>query len=161
MTPFDLMGSARSKPKYVVNFRSLSPCKPMLTVNPASAILCVDDEVMILDSLREQLHRRFGDHYLYEVAESVKEAWLVIEDLHASGIRLLVIVSDWLMPEVRGDEFLVQVHQRFPDILSIMLTGQADATAIERTRVEANLYACLRKPWQEEELINLVDKALG
>jgi DNA-binding NtrC family response regulator len=133
----------------------------MLTANPTSAILCVDDEVMILDSLREQLHRRFGDRYLYEVAESVKEAWWIIEDLHANGIRLLVIVSDWLMPEVRGDEFLVQVYQRFPDILTIMLTGQADSTAIERARVEANLYACLRKPWQEEELINLVDKALG
>jgi DNA-binding NtrC family response regulator len=133
----------------------------MLTTNHTSAILCVDDEVMILDSLREQLQRRFGDHYLYEVAESVKEAWWVIEDLQASGIRLLVIVSDWLMPDVRGDEFLVQVHQRFPNILTIMLTGQADAAAIERAKVEANLYACLHKPWQEEELINLVNQALG
>jgi DNA-binding NtrC family response regulator len=133
----------------------------MQPANPTSAILCVDDEVMILDSLREQLHRQFGDNYLYEVAESVKEAWFIIEDLHSSGIRLLVIVSDWLMPDVRGDEFLVQVHQRFPDILAIMLTGQADADALERVRVEANLYACLRKPWQEEELINLVNRALG
>jgi DNA-binding NtrC family response regulator len=133
----------------------------MLTTNHTSAILCVDDEVMILDSLREQLQRRFGDQYLYEVAESVKEAWWVIEDLQASGIRLLVIVSDWLMPDVRGDEFLVQVHQRFPNILTIMLTGQADAAAIERAKVEANLYACLHKPWQEEELINLVNQALG
>jgi DNA-binding NtrC family response regulator len=133
----------------------------MLTANPTSAILCVDDEVMILDSLREQLQRRFGDAYLYEVAENVKEAWWVIEDLYASDVRLLVIVSDWLMPDVRGDEFLVEVYQRFPSILTIMLTGQADTAAIERATKEANLYACLRKPWQEEELINLVNKALG
>jgi DNA-binding NtrC family response regulator len=132
----------------------------MQTLNPPSAILCVDDEVIILDSLREQLQRRFGDHYLYEVAESVKEAWLVIEDLYESDVRVLVIVSDWLMPEIRGDEFLIQVHKRFPSILTIMLTGQADATAIERAKSEANLYACLHKPWQEEELTNLVKQAL-
>lgn len=133
----------------------------MLNAQPASAILCVDDEVIILDSLREQLQRRLGDDYLYEVAESVKEAWWVIEDLYASGVRLLVIVSDWLMPDVKGDKFLVEVHQRFPDIVTIMLTGQADDSAVAYARAEANLYACLRKPWQEEELISLVNSVLG
>jgi CheY-like chemotaxis protein len=125
-----------------------------------SAILCVDDEQMILESLREQLQRHFGDRYLYEVAEGVNEAWQVIEELYDEGIRLLVIVSDWLMPEVKGDEFLIAVHQRYPDIVTVMLTGQADEAAIERVRAEANLYACLRKPWTETELVQLITTAL-
>ncbi|MGL5804818.1 MAG: response regulator, partial [Xenococcaceae cyanobacterium] len=40
-----------------------------------SAILCVDDEPFVLESIKEQLKRRFGDRYIYEVAESVDEAW--------------------------------------------------------------------------------------
>jgi CheY-like chemotaxis protein len=124
------------------------------------AILCVDDEVIILESLKEQLQRRFGDRYVYEIAEGVNEAWDVIEELYNDGIRILMIVSDWLMPEVKGDEFLIAVHERYPDTITVMLTGQADETALERARREANLYACLRKPWTEEDLVEIVSTAL-
>jgi DNA-binding NtrC family response regulator len=125
-----------------------------------SAILCVDDEVMILESLREQLQRHFGDRYFYEVAEGVDEAWQVIGELYDEGIRILVIVSDWLMPGVKGDEFLIAVHNRYPDIVTVMLTGQADEAAVERVKAEANLYACLRKPWTEEDLVQIIETAL-
>lgn len=125
-----------------------------------SAILCVDDETMILESLKEQLRRRFGMRYLYETAESADEAWEVIDDLCADGIDLLIIVSDWLMPGIKGDEFLAQVHKRYPKIITMMLTGQADEAAIERARRDANLFACFHKPWSEDELIQAVATAL-
>jgi hypothetical protein len=41
-----------------------------------------------------------------------------------------------------------------------MLTGQADEAAIERVRVDANLCACLRKPWAKEELVQIIETAL-
>jgi CheY-like chemotaxis protein len=127
----------------------------------ASAILCVDDEPLILDSLKEQLKRSFRDRYVYEVAESASEAWEIIQDLCSSNINVLLIVSDWLMPGMKGDEFLAQVHQRFPNIVTIMLTGQADEAAVERAKNEANLYACVSKPWTEEELTKIITSALG
>jgi CheY-like chemotaxis protein len=111
-----------------------------------SAILCVDDEVVILDSLKEQLKRKFGDRFIYEVAESASEAWEVIEELQQDEIQVIAIVSDWLMPGIKGDEFLIQIHQRFPKLITVMLTGQADEEAIERAREHANLHACLHKP---------------
>jgi CheY-like chemotaxis protein len=126
--------------------------------NPA--ILCVDDEVIILESLKEQLQRHFGDQLIYELAEGVDEAWSIIHELYTEGVQLLVIVSDWLMPGVKGDEFLVAVHQRYPSIVTVMLTGQAEESAIERVRKEANLFACLRKPWSEAELVELIETAL-
>lgn len=125
-----------------------------------SAILCVDDEPFVLESIKEQLKRRFGDRYVYEVAESVDEAWEVIEELQDSQIKVLVIVSDWLMPGIKGDEFLIKVHQRFQDVVTVMLTGQADESAIERAKREGNLYACLHKPWKEEELTEVISSAL-
>lgn len=124
------------------------------------AILCVDDELLILNTLKEQLLRRFGARYLYETASSALEAWEVIEELCTDGIEVLIIVSDWLMPGVRGDEFLAQVHLRHPKIVTVMLTGQADDASIERARRDANLHACLHKPWCENELAQVIESAL-
>ncbi|AFY46704.1 response regulator with CheY-like receiver, AAA-type ATPase, and DNA-binding domains [Nostoc sp. PCC 7524] len=126
-----------------------------------AAILCVDDEASILKALKEQLKRLFGNQYVYEVAQSAEEAWIVIDELEEEEIKILIIVSDWLMPNVRGDEFLTQVHERFPDVITVMLTGQADEAAIERARQQANLYACIRKPWAEEELQQVINTALN
>ena len=126
-----------------------------------AAILCVDDEVSILRVLKEQLKRLFGRQYVYEFAQSAEEAWQVIDELEQEQIKILIIVSDWLMPNVRGDEFLAQVHRRFPEMVTVMLTGQVDEAAIERARLEANLYACIYKPWTEEELQQVIEMALS
>jgi CheY-like chemotaxis protein len=113
----------------------------------AQAILCVDDERIVLLSLRDQINKHFGNHYRYEVAESADEAWEVIEELCQDDIKLLLIVSDWLMPGMRGDEFLIAVQQRFPGI-------------IERARQEAKLHAYIAKPWTEENLIQVIQSGL-
>jgi CheY-like chemotaxis protein len=126
-----------------------------------SAIICVDDEVVILDSLKKQLKRKFGNQFIYEVAESAEEAWEIIEELNADDIDIIAIVSDWLMPGTKGDEFLIQIHQRFPEIVKVMLTGQADESAIERAQQEANLHACLYKPWTESELTQIITTAIN
>ena len=120
------------------------------------AILCVDDEKIILDSLKAQLKRNLRRRYLYEFAESAEEAWEVIEELQEDEVDILIIVSDWLMPGMKGDEFLIKVHQLFPKIIKVILTGQADEQAILRAKQLANLHSCLYKPWKEEELIKIM-----
>jgi CheY-like chemotaxis protein len=127
---------------------------------PKLAILCVDDEAIILNSLVRQLQTAFDDAYLYETAESADEALEIIEELQSEGTALLVIVSDWLMPGAKGDEFLIEVHQRFPGVVKIMLTGQADPDAVERAKDQANLHTCLEKPWQAQDLIQAIQSAL-
>ncbi|UKN02064.1 response regulator [Paracrocinitomix mangrovi] len=119
-------------------------------------ILCLDDERTILTSLKGQLKRNFGSEYGYEFAESPDEALDLIEELVDEDIEILLIVSDWLMPEMKGDEFLIKVHEKFPKIVKVMLTGQADNEAVARAEKEANLYKCLQKPWTEEELITTI-----
>ncbi len=126
----------------------------------SQAILCVDDERIILTSLRDQLSEHFGDRYRYEFAESPEEAWEIIEELAEDTVELLVIVSDWLMPGVRGDEFLIELHQRFPKVIKVMLTGQADEAAIDRAKTEADLYCALSKPWEKETLMGALEMVL-
>jgi len=47
-----------------------------------AVILCVDDEVVILNSVKKQLKKAFGDTYSYEIAESADEALEIIEELN-------------------------------------------------------------------------------
>jgi len=126
-----------------------------------AVILCVDDEIGVLNSLKIQLKNEFSDAYLYEAAESADEALELIEELQEDEVDVLVIVSDWLMPGIKGDEFLIQVHKKFPNIVKILLTGQAEEAAIKRAIEEANLHKCLHKPWESQELIKTIKTGLG
>lgn len=125
-----------------------------------TAILCVDDERMILQSLELQLSEHFRHKHLLEFAESAEEGLEILESLHENGIKVLAIVSDWLMPGMKGDEFLIAAHKQFPYIIKIMLTGFADEKSLDKVRREAGLYTCIRKPWTSEELIRVLDTSL-
>ncbi len=123
-------------------------------------ILCVDDESMVLTSLKAQLREKYGAQYLMETADNALEAMEVIEELAEDGHQILVVVSDWLMPGMKGDEFLILVHERYPEVVKVMLTGQADQEALDRARQYANLHACIYKPWNANELFAAIQTGL-
>jgi DNA-binding NtrC family response regulator len=125
-----------------------------------NVILCVDDEKIILNSLKVQLKEAFGNSYSYETAENAVDAEEIIDELIENDCKIVVIVSDWLMPGTKGDEFLVKIHKKYPQIVKIMLTGHASPDAIERAVNEAHLHKCLTKPWSEQELIQTVKEGL-
>ena len=125
-----------------------------------TAILCVDDEPVILQSMEMQLRECFGAVHILEFAETAEEALEVLSDLSQQQVKVLAIVSDWLMPGMKGDEFLIEVHRRFPEVVKIMLTGHADQEAIQRVRHRANLYECIHKPWNAKELLDILQRAL-
>ena len=114
-----------------------------MTSAPKPVIICVDDESSVLESLKIQLRNAFANSYSYEMAESADEALELIAELQQHQSVVLVIVSDWLMPGIKGDELLIKIHQQFPHTVKVMLTGQANEEAIQRAINEADLYACL------------------
>lgn len=124
-------------------------------------ILCVDDEQVVLKSLESQLNREFGGQYHIELAEGGVEALELLDELSEDEYTTLVIISDWLMPEMKGDEFLITAYRKFPHVLTLMLTGQADQDAVERTRSEANLYRLINKPWDATDLIDAIRAGLA
>jgi len=124
------------------------------------AILLVDDEPMVLESLAEDLLRNFGQDYQIEAAESGEEALEVVEELQGEGIEIAVVISDQVMPGLKGDELLSQIHLQYPNILKIMLTGQAGVDAVGNAVNSANLYRYLAKPWNAIDLNLTVKEAL-
>ncbi|MEG3836522.1 MULTISPECIES: response regulator [unclassified Microcoleus] len=123
-------------------------------------IICVDDEPDILNTLKMQLKNEFKNDYFYELAESGDEALDLLEEFQEKA-QVIVVVSDWLMPGIKGDELLIKVHQKYPTIIKVMLTGQAEVSAVQRAVEEADLYCCLYKPWQSKDLIEIIKSGLA
>ncbi|PLY10572.1 MAG: hypothetical protein C0626_04915 [Arcobacter sp.] len=125
-----------------------------------SAILCVDDEDIILRSLSQDLSRQFKD-YTIELAQNAEDALEILDELSSEGVKVLVIVSDWLMPGMKGDEFLIEAHKKFPKVIKILLTGQADEKAIKNAQLNADLKCTFSKPWESSELVSKIKEEIG
>ncbi len=125
------------------------------------AILCVDDEPIILLSLVRELKRTFGGELEYEQAMNAEAALRTIEDLEAEGVRVILIISDWLMPGIKGDEFLEIVHERYPGIRAIMITGNASADDRAGFGRLESLVAVFTKPWDRAKLAEAIRGVLA
>lgn len=114
--------------------------------------LLVDDEKTVLDALRSQIRDLGGRGVRCETAEHVEEAWEVLEELLEDQETIILVVSDWLMPGTRGDAFLADVRIRFPGVIRVMLTGQADPEALHRVESDGIAHLLLTKPWQLSDI---------
>jgi len=123
-------------------------------------IFCVDDEKIVLNGLKTELKDAFGDKYIIETAENAMEALDTIDDLIASGYEIPVIISDYAMPMVKGDELLSKVHEKSPNTLKILLTGQATVEGVTNSINNADLYHYISKPWETNDLILTIEQAL-
>ena len=125
-----------------------------------TAIICVDDEEIVLSSLGKQLKRNFGKNYDIELFSTPQEALFVCAELEAGGISVALVISDQKMPGMSGDEFLIRLHAAYPKIVKILLTGQADADSVGNVVNAAGLFRYIAKPWHETNLILTVKEAL-
>ena len=124
-----------------------------------TAILCVDDEAIILMSLIQELKKNLGNRYIYEGALNAEKAFDILQDLKDDGIPVVLIISDWLMPGMKGDVFLIKVRKMYPSVKTIMITGMADDEAKRKVQSEAGVCAILDKPWNKNALMEAVNKA--
>jgi len=124
------------------------------------AIICVDDEDIILEALKDQLGPFFENQYLIETSTTAEEALDIYDELIEAGYEVPVVISDYLMPGMRGDEFLIKVHEKNPNTLKILLTGHANIEGIANAINKANLYRYIPKPWDRDDLILTVREAV-
>jgi signal transduction histidine kinase len=123
-------------------------------------ILCVDDDPILIEALKQQLRLPFGNEYQIEIAESGSEALDIIEELLEEGIEIPLVISDQMMPSMKGDELLKQIHLILPKTLKILMTGYADANVVGNTVNEVNLYHYIAKPWEPADFNLTVTKAI-
>ncbi|MCP4397536.1 MAG: hybrid sensor histidine kinase/response regulator [bacterium] len=115
-------------------------------------IVCVDDQPAILDSLLAQLERAVGDRCEIEIAESADEALELLESLRRHGEIIEMLISDEIMPGIKGAQLLQIVNTRFPGVMKVMLTGQAGLDSVAYAINNANLDKYFTKPWEYRDL---------
>jgi two-component system sensor histidine kinase/response regulator len=123
-------------------------------------IICVDDEIIVLDALKEQLQNEFRDDLLIEVAESGDEALEIFDELIEDGYEVPVILADFIMPQMKGDDLLATIHEKDSNTKKIMLTGQATIEGVGNAVNKANLYRYISKPWDKADLILTIQEAI-
>jgi two-component system sensor histidine kinase/response regulator len=123
-------------------------------------VLCIDDESIVLDSLKEQIQKGFKGEIAVEVAESGDEALEIFDELIQEGLEVPVVIADFIMPGMKGDLLLEKIHSIKPAAKKILLTGQASIEGVGNAINKANLYRFISKPWERDDLILTIKEAI-
>lgn len=115
-------------------------------------ILFVDDEPEILEGLQAMLYSMRGEWELSFVG-SAAEALELLQRAPQD-----VVVTDMRMPGMDGAQLLLEVQQRTPETVRIILSGYSDQESVLRTVKLAHRY--LSKPCPPEEMKQAIRKAL-
>ncbi|MBT3602619.1 MAG: response regulator [Candidatus Latescibacteria bacterium] len=115
-------------------------------------IICVDDQREVLAVLQNDLS---GLPFELEVCESADEALEVMDDLDGAGAHVALIISDQVMPERNGVNFLAEVRadDRFTHTKKLLLTGLATHDDAIRAINESNIDIYVEKPWNVDILL--------
>ncbi len=116
-----------------------------------ATIVLVDDEQSILKELRFLLGRTY-QIYTFVNPEDVED----FVDHH----EVDMVISDELMPEMRGSELLARIHRKHPDICNVVLSGQAEKDDIVRAVNEGHIFSFLYKPVDRQQLLNVIERGL-
>lgn len=121
------------------------------------AILCIDDDRIMLQALVHQLSTFLQEDVIIEVAESGQEGLEVINELIDDKCIVPVVISDQMMPEMTGVEFARAAQAQFPDLKVILLTGYSK-DSIETIESQKNIISTLQKPWEKSELKSILSR---
>lgn len=118
-----------------------------------NTILLVDDEENNLQLVKRTLRNK----YKILTAKDGLEGLDVLKE-HLSEVSL--IISDHKMPVMEGTEFLEKANSLAPDTIKILLTGYTDIEILTDAVNKCNLFQYVTKPFNPNELIEIVEKGI-
>ena len=115
-------------------------------------ILLVDDEPQVLEGIQRSLHKRVD---LQTAGGGIEGLRLIAEE----G-PFAVVISDMRMPGMSGTQFLTKVREQNPDVVRMILSGQADLQATIDAVNEGHIYRFLSKPCAGDQLLAAIEDGL-
>ena len=113
-------------------------------------VLYVDDEIVNLQGFKANFRRE----YTVYTASSASEARQIL-----ASNEVHILITDQKMPETLGTELLEELVQEYPLHERIMLTAYADSQAILDAFQKGKIYRYILKPYEPEELKNIIAEA--
>jgi response regulator RpfG family c-di-GMP phosphodiesterase len=122
-----------------------------MTSNAKPALLCVDDEPLVLEGLTLHLRRAF-------TLTTATGGAAGLEILKSKG-PFAIVMSDMRMPGMSGAEFLSKVREQYPDTVRVLLTGQSDLPSAIAAVNDGQIFRFLTKPCPPEVLLSALGAA--
>jgi response regulator RpfG family c-di-GMP phosphodiesterase len=127
--------------------------EPSLEAKRKPTVVLVDDEEMVLTSIRTLLLIE-AEHQV----ESFRDPAKAVEYLESHPVEL--IVADYLMPGMNGIELLADARRLQPEATRVLLTGHADKASAIQAINEVGLFHYLEKPWENAQLLLVIRQAV-
>ena len=123
-----------------------------------NAVICIDDDPMILQVLGFQLEKFIdASNTLIELYINPSKALADIKEFVFDEIEIIFVIVDYQMPEMSGATFIRSLKQSHPNLPCIMLSGQANSSQIEALEDDMLLEAFLHKPWEEIQISQIIN----
>ena len=121
--------------------------------NEKASVLIVDDEEMVITSVRAYLQLETDYEILgfTEPEQAIK---------HMEKNQVDIAVSDYLMPRISGIQFLGRAKQLQPEASRVLLTGHADKQSAIQAINEVGLYQYVEKPWENAQLLLIIQNGI-
>ena len=124
-----------------------------MDTNEKASVLIVDDEEMVITSVRAylQLETDYEIHGFTQPEQAIK---------HMENHQVDIAVSDYLMPKISGIQFLGRAKQLQPEASRVLLTGHADKHSAIQAINELGLYQYVEKPWENAQLLLIIQNGI-
>ncbi len=121
-------------------------------VNEPKNILVVDDEVLILESIKSQLER-LGNHQVNVLlADCEEEAHTIIDSYHSAEKRIDALLCDLMIPDGHPEHIITHFRLCFESDLLFILTGMHDNHPDIQILKQKHPIQVIHKPWNPNEL---------
>jgi signal transduction histidine kinase len=127
---------------------------PSLRAIQRRRVLAIDDEALLLKAFRRML----VSHHDIETKLGAREALRCFSE----DRRFDIVLCDLQMPDMSGVELHSVVKRQWPDLANrfIFITGGAFSPEARRF-LEDSTIACINKPFQLQELLELIEARVG
>ena len=124
-----------------------------------NAVVCVDDDPMILQVLAFQLNKILNTQtVLIEFYTNPNDALDDVDALISDKIDIIFVPVDYQMPEMTGVELIRKIKGKYPGVNCLMLSGQANVMQVNDLETDNLLEQFIEKPWSELQLRNAIVK---
>jgi phosphoserine phosphatase RsbU/P len=115
-------------------------------------LLFVDDEADILSSLNRLLRK---EPYKKLFASTAVQA---LELLESNNVA--IVLSDFKMPDMNGLELVKRVKMRYPDIITIIISGDNNVEQIIESDDVCDIFRVIPKPVEPVALKKIINEAI-
>jgi response regulator RpfG family c-di-GMP phosphodiesterase len=124
-----------------------------LSTNQRASVLLVDDEEMVITSVRAylEIETELEVHGFTSPEEAVK---------YLENHLVDIAVSDYLMPRMSGIQFLNRAREIQPETSRVLLTGHADKQSAIQAINQVGLYQYVEKPWENAQLLLIMQNGI-